>query len=61
MEVADRLPGSGIDISMFTPVPLPVKHTVRFLLIARMLWEKGVGEYVEAARMLKKGGINADF
>ena len=25
-----------------------------FLLVARMLWDKGVGEYVEAARILKK-------
>lgn len=26
----------------------------RFLLIARMLWDKGVGEYVEAARVLRQ-------
>jgi glycosyltransferase involved in cell wall biosynthesis len=59
--VADRLPGSGISLTKFVPVPLPSKVPIRFLLIARMLWDKGVGEFVEAARMLKRRGINADF
>lgn len=59
--VTDRLPGSGIDLNRFVSVPLPDKAPLRFLLIARMLWDKGVGEFVEAARMLKKQGVNADF
>lgn len=58
--IADRLPGSGVDLSKFQPTPLPARHTVRFLLIARMLWDKGVGEYVEAARLLKLRGIQAE-
>lgn len=59
--VADRLPGIGIDLDRFVPVPLPDKTPLRFLLIARMLWDKGVGEFVEAARMLRKQGLDADF
>lgn len=59
--VTDRLPGSGIDLDRFIPVPLPDKEPLRFLLIARMLWDKGVGEFVEAARILKNQGINAEF
>ncbi|CAD86178.1 MAG TPA: glycosyltransferase family 4 protein [Nitrosomonas europaea] len=59
--VTDRLPGSGIDLNRFVPVPLPDKTPLRFLLIARMLWDKGVGEFVEAARILKKQGVNAEF
>lgn len=58
--VADRLPGSGVDLSKFQTTPLPGQHVVRFLLIARMLWDKGVGEYVEAARLLKQRGIDAE-
>jgi glycosyltransferase involved in cell wall biosynthesis len=58
--VTDRLPGSGVDLSKFQPTPLPARHTIRFLLIARMLWDKGVGEYVEAARLLKQRGIQAE-
>lgn len=59
--VTDRLPGSGIDLDRFIPVPLPDKTPLRFLLIARMLWDKGVGEFVEAARILKNQGINVEF
>ena len=55
------LPGSGIDLNKFTPKPLPNNETIRFLLIARMLWDKGVGEYVQAAQLLKKRGIKANF
>lgn len=58
--VADQLPGSGIDLVKFQPSPLPARLFVRFLLIARMLWDKGVGEYVDAARMLKRRGIETE-
>lgn len=54
--VTDLLPGSGIDLTRFAAVPLtPVEGTprkFRFLLIARMLFDKGVGEYVEAAKLI---------
>ncbi len=59
--VVDRLPGIGVDLDRFVPVPLPDKTPLRFLLIARMLWDKGVGEFVEAARILKRRGIDAEF
>ena len=56
-EVTDLLPGSGVDLNRFTATPLPSSTTVaakfRFLLIARMLWEKGVGEFVEAAKQIR--------
>lgn len=59
--VCDRLPGSGVDLERFSVSPLPSGSNVRFLLVARMLWEKGVGEYVEAARILKDRGVQAEF
>lgn len=59
--VSDRVPGSGIDLVRFAPVPLPNEPTLRFLLVARMLWEKGVGDFVEAARILKQRGLRIDF
>lgn len=58
---ADLLPGSGINLARFLPSPLPKGLRVQFLLVARMLWDKGVGEYVEAARMLRRRGVDADF
>jgi glycosyltransferase involved in cell wall biosynthesis len=33
--------------------PVHVEHKVSFILIARMLFDKGIGEYVEAARLIK--------
>jgi glycosyltransferase involved in cell wall biosynthesis len=54
--VTSLLPGSGIDLARFSPAPDNGRAggEMCFLLIARMLWDKGVGEYVEAARRLKQ-------
>ncbi len=61
-EVTGRVPGSGVDLGRFALVPLPIfEERIRFLLVARMLWDKGVGEYVEAARIVKRRFANADF
>ncbi|MCK9265917.1 glycosyltransferase family 4 protein [bacterium] len=43
--------GSGVNMNKFTPTPLP--KTLTFLMIARVLRNKGVVEYLEAARKLK--------
>ena len=43
---ARLLPGSGIDVSRFTPVQSRAPGPFTFLLIARLLWDKGVGEFV---------------
>lgn len=44
--------GSGVDVSSFSVAPLPADG-VRFLLIARLLGDKGVREYAEAARRIR--------
>ncbi|MBN1141400.1 MAG: glycosyltransferase family 4 protein [Deltaproteobacteria bacterium] len=44
--------GSGIDLDHFSPHPLPKE--ISFLLIARLIREKGIREYVLAAQALKK-------
>lgn len=44
--------GSGVDVKHFYPVSFP--NGIRFLLIARLLKDKGVREYVEAARIVKR-------
>ena len=53
------LPGSGINLDFFRPSDLP-KDT-RFLMIARLLGDKGVREYVAAARRLKPKLPSATF
>ena len=60
---ASRLPGSGIDLDIFSYVPMsPLEdRPFRFLLVARLLWDKGVGEYVEAACIIRRNHPNATF
>lgn len=47
--------GSGVDTTVFTAAPEPEGVPVA-ALVGRMLWDKGVGEAVEAARILKRRG-----
>lgn len=59
----ERLPGSGVDLSRFVAAAAPAREVQApvFLLVARMLWDKGVGEYVEAARSIRKLHPDARF
>jgi glycosyltransferase involved in cell wall biosynthesis len=48
--------GSGVDISEYAVAPLPTMGdvpTARFLLIARLLGDKGIREYAQAAAIVK--------
>ncbi len=65
---ADLLPGSGIDLTRFSAGtyglhsrPDAEQGKFRFLLIARMLRDKGVAEYVAAAKLLRTRWPNVDF
>lgn len=61
-EKTARLPGSGVNLARFATAPLPGDdRKVTFLLIARMLWEKGVAEFVEAARSIRSEHPGARF
>lgn len=58
----DVLPGSGVDTIKFSPREYKkVDDKIRFLLVSRMLWDKGIGEYAEAAKMIKEKNINTEF
>lgn len=45
--------GSGVNLDFYRPAPLP-EGPPRFLLIARLLKEKGIAEYMAAARLIKQ-------
>lgn len=56
------IPGSGVDIQKFKPQnTYNFDETIRFLLIARMLKDKGVCEFVEAAKILKQCYTKTEF
>jgi glycosyltransferase involved in cell wall biosynthesis len=52
--------GSGVDLEHFHPVPAP-KNAPVFLLVCRLVKDKGVVEYVEAARIVKSRHPEATF
>lgn len=56
----DLLAGSGVDTDFFMPVPKTNQKFV-FLMIARLLYDKGILEYIEAVRILKDENIDAEF
>lgn len=66
-----RLPSEGVNISHFSPgedshitstkEALPSPQPIRFVLIARLLWEKGIGEYVKAARKVRQRFPQSQF
>jgi glycosyltransferase involved in cell wall biosynthesis len=51
---------SGVDVNCFVPVPEPSGPPV-VLLASRMLWNKGVKDFVEAARLLQAHGLPVRF
>ncbi|MBN1364257.1 MAG: glycosyltransferase family 4 protein [Syntrophaceae bacterium] len=52
--------GSGVDTAVFSPTPEPSGIPV-VLLASRMLWDKGIKEFVESARQLRAHGVRAQF
>lgn len=58
---ADLLPGSGIDLSRFSPMEYNRNKEFTFLMISRLISDKGVYEYIDAVRKLRAKGVNARF
>lgn len=52
--------GAGVDTLLYTPSPEP-DGVQLVVLPGRMLWDKGVGEFVNAARQLRQRGVKARF
>lgn len=52
------LPGSGVDLLRFQTSPLPKSGPITFIMIARLLGDKGVREYAEACRQLNTEGLD---
>lgn len=61
MVTVRMLPGEGIDTARFQPQPPSEAPRLRFLMVSRLLRDKGVIEFVEAARRLHSQGVNAQF
>lgn len=58
---AQLIPGSGIDLDRFRPSPPPSGGQFRFLFVGRLLRDKGLVEYAEAARLLRPAHPDVEF
>ncbi len=53
--------GSGVDMKLYQPTEESNESEPIVILPSRVLWDKGVAEFVEAARMLKQQNVSARF
>ena len=62
-EIAERVPGSGVDYQKFSPMAIAKtgEENFIFLFIGRLIKDKGIFEFVEAARMIRKKFPNILF
>ena len=67
-----HVPGTGVDLNYFKSSQIfhfdnlidyknKNNQSTSFLLMARILWDKGIGEYVSAARIIRKSFPNVKF
>lgn len=57
---ANVILGSGVDPDRFRPRPEP-KGIITILLASRMIWDKGVGDLIEAGRLLRRQGLEFEI
>jgi glycosyltransferase involved in cell wall biosynthesis len=58
---SDLLQGSGIDLNRFFAVPYSRNKQFTFLLISRLISDKGIFEYISAIQKLREKGLNFKF
>ena len=57
----DMLPGSGVNLNQYEVFPYPDGETVDFVFIARVMKEKGIDQYLDAAKEIRKRHPEARF
>jgi len=59
--ITDLVPGSGVPLDKFKPKFAQNNDFFTFLVVSRVIYDKGIVEYAEAAKILKEKGIKAKF
>lgn len=57
----DLLPGSGVNLEKYTPIPYPADDKIIFTYIARVMKAKGIDEFLEAAKAMKRDYPETEF
>jgi galacturonosyltransferase len=55
------IPGSGVNTEFFSLLPYPSAENVEFMFISRIMKEKGIDQYLEAAEVIKAKYPNTKF
>lgn len=55
------IPGSGVNVKHHTLLKYPNERIIKFLFISRILYEKGIEEYIEVAKYIKAKYPNTEF
>lgn len=56
------VPGSGVDLELFSPRAKRFDGKIKFVFIGRLLYEKGIGDYISAAGVIRREfGNDAEF
>lgn len=55
------LPGSGVNLQRFTVLDYPKNDVIHFAFISRIMKEKGIDQYLEAAQYIKRKYANTEF
>ena len=50
----DMLPGSGVNLNQYEVTPYPNGETIDFMFISRIMKEKGIDQYLDAAKVIRK-------
>ena len=58
VNISELLPGSGVNLEEFPYIPISQNKSINFLLIARMIYPKGIIELVEASKILRSKGYD---
>lgn len=55
------IPGSGVNLSEFVPLAYPKDNIVNFLFVGRIIREKGIDQFLQAAEIIKSKYVNTSF
>lgn len=57
----ELLPGSGVNLDRFHLLPFPADDEIHFMYLARVMQEKGIDQYIDAAQYIKDKYPNTVF
>lgn len=55
------IPGSGVNLNYYTPLEYPNEDTIEFVFISRVMREKGIDQYLDAAKYITSKYPNTRF